>query len=205
MEAIVPSAVEWGVASSALSGQPRSGDHHVVVRFLDGLLIAVLDGVGHGEEAAAASRTASIILEKHAADPVIALVQRCHQALRETRGVVMSVASFNIRHGLMTWLGVGNVGGILLRGGPSFPRVEESLLLRAGVVGAQLPPLQAAVLPVSAGGTLIFTTDGVHNDFALALAHNQQPQKAAEDILERHSKTTDDALVLVARYLGNCR
>src|SRR5260370_22848601 len=145
------------------------------------------------------------MLEKHAGETVIALVQGRNQALGETGGVVMSGASVNILHGLMTWLGVGNVGGILLRGGPSFPRVEESLLLRAGVVGAQLPPLQAAVLPVNAGDTLIFTTDGVHNDFALALAHNQQPQKAAEDILERHSKTTDDALVLVARYLGNCR
>src|SRR5260370_4509763 len=117
MEAIVPSAVEWGVAASALSGQPHSGDHHVVIPFLDGLLITVLDGVGHGEEAAVASRTASIILEKHAADPVIALVQRCLQAPLETRGVVMSVASFNIRHGLMTWLRVGTVGRILLRCG----------------------------------------------------------------------------------------
>src|SRR5216684_4150748 len=205
MEAIVPSAVEWGVAASALSGQPHSGDHHVVIPFLDGLLIAVLDGVGHGEEAAVASRTASIILEKHALDPVIALVQRCHQHLRETRGVVMSMASFNIRHGLMTWLGVGNVYGVLLRGFPTFPQVEESLLLRAGVVGAQLPPLQAAVLPVSPGDTVVFATDGVESNFERALAHNQNPQKAAEDILARHGKTTDDALVLVARYLGNCR
>ena len=207
MEAIAraQAAIEWGTAGAALPGESRSGDHYVAVPFSSGMLLAVLDGIGHGKQAAAASRIASTILETHALDPVIALVQRCHQQLRETRGVVMSMASFNIRHGLMTWLGVGNVYGVLLRGFPTFPQVEESLLLRAGVVGAQLPPLQAAVLPVSPGDTVVFATDGVESNFERTLAHNQNPQKVAEDILARHGKTTDDALVLVARYLGNCR
>lgn len=173
--------------------------------FANGFLIAALDGLGHGEEAAAAATTASRILAKRAVDPVIALVRRCHLELRETRGVVMSLASFNISHGLMTWLGVGNVNGVLLRAGFGFASVEESLLLRAGVIGAQLPPLQATVLPVSIGDTVVFTTDGVQNNFERALAHQQDVQKAAEDILARHNKTTDDALVLVARYWGNSR
>jgi hypothetical protein len=33
------------------------------------------------------------------------------------------------------------------------------------------------------------------------LARNNPPQKAAEKILARHARATDDALVLVARYL----
>ena len=33
------------------------------------------------------------------------------------------------------------------------------------------------------------------------LARNHSPQKAAESILAQHGKATDDALVLVARYL----
>lgn len=205
MESLVQSEIEWGVAAAALPGESRSGDHYVATSFSNGFLIAVLDGIGHGEEAAAASRIASRILEKHAVDPVIALVRRCHQALRDTRGVVMSVASLNISHGLMTWLGVGNVYGVLLRGGRGFPVVEETLLLRAGVVGGQLPPLQAAVLPINAGDAVVFTTDGVRNDFERALAQQQNPRKAAEDILARYGKTTDDALVLVARYWGNGR
>jgi len=201
MEALASSILEWGVACRPLTGQSSSGDLQVVKSFTDGILVAALDGIGHGGEAAAAAMVARGILEAHAHEPVIALVERCHQRLRATRGVAMSIASFDVPHGLITWLGVGNVQGALLRRGVASVVSEESLLLRGGVVGGQLPSLQAAVLPVSSGDTLILTTDGVGVNFSRSLARNYPPQMAAERILEQHGKVTDDALVLVARYL----
>jgi negative regulator of sigma-B (phosphoserine phosphatase) len=201
METLVPSAIEWGVASRALPGQSTSGDLNVVKSFPDGVLVAALDGLGHGEEAATAAAVAAATLEGHAEEPVKTLVQRCHDALRRTRGVAMSVASFNVSCGLVTWLGVGNVEGVLLRRNFTRAVAEVPLLLRAGVVGFHLPSLDVEVVPVSAGDTLIFATDGIHSDFARGLARNNPPQKAAEKILARHARATDDALVLVARYL----
>ena len=195
------SAIEWGVASRALPGQPASGDLNVVKSFPDGVLIAALDGLGHGEEAAIAAAVAAATLQTYAAEPVTDLVQRCHEALRATRGVAMSIASFCVSRGLLTWLGVGNVEGVLLRRGFLRAKTEVPLLLRSGVVGFHLPSLDVEVLPISAGDTLIFATDGIHSDFARGLARNCPPQKAADKILARHGKTTDDALVLVVRYL----
>jgi negative regulator of sigma-B (phosphoserine phosphatase) len=179
METLAPSTIEWGVASRALPGQASSGDLNVVKSFPNGVLVAALDGIGHGEEAASAAAVARSILTAHADEPVIALIERCHAGLRATRGVAMSVASFNVSQGLITWLGVGNVQGVLLRRGQE----------------------HAAVLPVSIGDTLILATDGISSDFTRKLARNHSPQKAAESILARHGKATDDALVLVARYL----
>lgn len=204
METLAPSTIEWGVASRALQGEPSSGDLKVVKSFPNGVLVAALDGIGHGDEAESAAMVARAILEAHAEESVIALIRRCHEGLRATRGVAMSVASFNLSEALMTWLGVGNVQGVLLRRGLAGGPAEESLLLRAGVVGAQLPSLQAAVLPVSIGDTLILATDGISSDFIRKLARNHPPQKAAESILAQHGKATDDALVLVARYMRNC-
>jgi negative regulator of sigma-B (phosphoserine phosphatase) len=201
METLGLSILECGVATRALPGQPRSGDLQVVKSFPNGVLVAALDGIGHGEEAACAATAARAILEAHAQEPVIPLIERCHEGLRATRGVAMSVASFDRSQGLVTWLGVGNVQGMLLRRGVASAAAEESLLLRAGVVGVQLPSLRAAALPVSIGDTLIFATDGIHRDFARGLARNHRPQKAADGILARHGKTTDDALVLVVRFL----
>jgi negative regulator of sigma-B (phosphoserine phosphatase) len=201
METLASSVLECGVASRALPGQSSSGDLQVVKLFPSGVLIAALDGIGHGDEAAAAAMIARSILEAHAHEPVIPLIERCHEALRSTRGVAMSIASFDLPHGLITWLGVGNVQGVLLRRGVASAVAEESLLLRGGVVGAQLPSLQAAVLPVFTGDTLIFATDGIGVDFTRGLARNNPPEKAAESILAQYGKTTDDALVLVARYL----
>ncbi len=194
--------VDWGVAQAALGGNPRSGDCHLVMPFSGGVLVAAMDGIGHGGEACRAAETAVGILTAKAEDNIIALLKRCHEALRGTRGAVMSLASFNSAEGVMTWSGVGNVEGLLLRADHASPQ-RESLLLRAGVLGHQLPPLQAAMVPVAAGDTLIFTTDGIRGGFnSVAPFVRNPPQQVADQILARDSKGTDDSLVLVARYLG---
>ena len=144
METMTTRAIELGVAGSVLPGQTQSGDHHVVCSFPDGVLIAVLDGLGHGEEAAAAATKAVCVLEHGARMPIIPLVQRCHEQLKATRGVVVSIASLTISYGLMAWMGVGNVQGVLRRADTQTHKSQETLLLRAGVVGIHLPPLAAA-------------------------------------------------------------
>jgi len=115
----------------------------------------------------------------------------------------MSIASFDTSHGLVTWLGVGNVRGILRRNGlMSIPRREE-LLLRGGIIGGEIPPLQASVLPVSHGDTLYLATDGIGGEFEQDLLSPELPQRTAEVILSRYASGDDDALVLVARVMGN--
>ena len=151
---------EYGVARFVLPGDGESGDQHLVSCNQGGILIAAIDGIGHGAQAASAAKSAITVLRNGIGEPIISLVMTCHERLRATRGVVLSIASVDVRHGLMTWLGVGNVHGVLVRpdkkaGSP------ETLLLRGGVVGDHLPQLQAAVLPVARGDLLVFATDGV--------------------------------------------
>jgi phosphoserine phosphatase RsbX len=204
MEAMTEAVIDWGVAHAALAGQPKSGDCHVVKPFPNGALVAVLDGIGHGEEACAAAEAAVDLLAKNAQDNIISLLKRCHEVLRGTRGAVMSLASINGVEGAMTWSGVGNVEGLLVRSDHGTPQ-RESLLLRAGVLGHQLPALQAAVIPVQAGDTLIFTTDGIRGGFNYASRLKHSPEQIAKYILSEQSKGNDDALVLVARYVGASR
>lgn len=202
MEIINAPLVEYGVAKSILPGQRESGDRHLVCCAEDGILIAAIDGIGHGEEAANAAEAAISILKAHRDEPVISLVESCHEGLRSTRGVVVSLASIDPKHGMMTWLGVGNVQGVLMRAGVQKGSVQEVLLLRGGVVGSQLPALQAAVLPITKGDTLVFVTDGIRGEFMEDLSALESPQRAADKILKQHSRGNDDALVLVARLTG---
>ncbi len=202
METISAPLIEYGVATFVLPGQSESGDRHLVCCHETGILIAAIDGIGHGEEAGVAAKAAVSLLKTRADEQVISLVQKCHENLRMTRGVVLSLASINPLHGMMTWIGVGNVQGALMRTGASKGIVEQELLLRAGVVGSQLPPLQAAVLPIAEGDTLIFATDGVKSEFIKSLSSLEAPQRAADRILEQYCRGNDDALVLVARLTG---
>ena len=199
METIADPLLEYGVARFVLPGQSASGDLHIVRCNRDGALIAAIDGIGHGEEAANAARVAADVLQASVNEPIISAMETCHERLRSTRGVVLSMATIHTADGMMTWLGVGNVQGVLVRGGQRERRVREELLLRGGVVGSQLPPLQATVLPVACGDTLVFATDGVRGDFMEGFSVRENPQRAADRILAKHCTGNDDALVLVVR------
>src|SRR2546421_11870666 len=87
-----PRLIDGGVATGALRGQAESGDLHLVKPVGSGVLVAVVDGLGHGAEAASAAQAAVAALERHATESPVPLIERCHRALQGTRGVVMSVA-----------------------------------------------------------------------------------------------------------------
>ncbi len=199
----MPGWLDWAVAEEALSGQRESGDRYLVAPTAGGMLIAVIDGLGHGAEAAEAAKLAVMSLERFGEQPIISLVQSCHRSLAGTRGVVLSVAGIDVRQETMTWVGVGNVEGLLLRAhGTVHPRREE-LLVRGGVVGVRLPALTASIVPLMPGDTLVFVTDGIGGDFvAVRPSQGEAPQQFANRVLRQWRTGTDDALVLVARYLG---
>jgi negative regulator of sigma-B (phosphoserine phosphatase) len=194
--------VGWGVAVQPLPGETALGDNYLVKEFPNGVLIAVIDGLGHGSEAAAVAETAVSVLAGFASEPIASLVKRCHERLAGTRGVVMSLASINAIDNTMTWLGVGNVDGVLLRPDANASPVRESLLVRSGIVGYRLPPLRLSTISLVRGDVLIFATDGIRSGFVEWVRLTNSPQEIAESIIARYSKKTDDALVLVARYIA---
>jgi len=199
--------IDWGVASSALPGETQSGDLHLVKPLAGGVLLAVVDGLGHGAEAATAARRAVTTLDEHASESVLALLERCHWALKGSRGVVMSLAFADRRQNALTWAGVGNVECMLFHATAATPAnpTRASLVTRGGIVGSELPQIRAQVLPLAAGDVVIFATDGIREGFSDGLQFEAPPQQLAEHILSQHGKGTDDALVLVARYRGGTR
>ncbi|MBI2428633.1 MAG: SpoIIE family protein phosphatase [Ignavibacteriales bacterium] len=194
--------IQWGQASFTLPGEKKSGDLYVVKHFQDGVLVSVIDGLGHGGEAEIAARAAVSVLEKYPHESVMSLLRRTHEELRMTRGVVMSLASINTLEHTMTWLSVGNVEGILLRADRNAMPSREMILLRGGVVGYQLPQPYASVHPLSRGDTLVFATDGIQNSFYDDLSIHDSPQAIADKTCSRYCKGNDDALVLAVKYFG---
>ena len=201
METVTGRIIEWGIAGRPLAGQQESGDLQFVRVDSHEALVAVVDGLGHGEEAAAAARIAIATIAEHPGESPIALVQHCYEKLRYTRGVVMSLAALRTEDDTMTWIGVGNVEGLLLHwDGHAIP-IQEGLLLRPGVVGDRQPRLIASVIQIAAGDLLIFTTDGIRPGFTHKISPRDFPQQIADRILVEFGQETDDALVVVVRYL----
>lgn len=198
------SFVTYGAAMAALSGETTHGDRYVVKHHPGGILVTVIDGLGHGVEAARAADIAVGVVDSCPSGNLEEVLDRCHRELRESRGVVMTVVSLAPASRTITSIGVGNVQGMIVRAPGRDSRPERDfVLLRGGVVGHIMPPLRASVVPLMKNDTLILATDGVGIEFTTEERLYDEPQALAERILSRYALKTDDALVLVVRYTGS--
>jgi phosphoserine phosphatase RsbX len=248
------SIVEYGVDSVGMQGETESGDSHIVKEISTGVLISVIDGLGHGVEAAAASQAAVKTIESCAEESIINIARACDEELKKTRGAVMALASVNSYDHTLTWLSIGSVEGMLIRMNPKATPGYENIFMRPGVVGYHILPLFASVFTISRDDLLIFSTDGIRNDYSQKIASDLRyaqdvlhrlkksqiknlskgipheepavaahefaltnnidlsfvargkesyaPQNLASYICRNYAKGSDDALVLVAKYLG---
>jgi phosphoserine phosphatase RsbX len=194
--------VEWGVATRCRLGEATSGDLAVVHFLPEGALVAAIDGLGHGSEAARAARKAGRVVRERPSQDLVLLVERCHSALRDTRGAAISLAFVSHAEHTIAWLGVGNVEGRVLSGDPSPRRLKGSLALENGIPGHELPSVRATTIDVQPGDVLVLATDGIEAAFGDSLDTSGPTQAISDRILAAHWKATDDALVVAVRYLG---
>lgn len=190
------------VACEPRAGESASADLYLVRQTDRGALLAVMDGAGHGADAIEVAQRAAAVVSEHASEGVIALIRLCHERLLGTRGAVISLISVDGIESTITWVGVGNVVGVLLRPDVIGPKACASIPLQPGVVGYRLPPLQASVTPIMPGDLLILATDGIRRDFVHAFSLDDEPGSIAEYISSNFPRGDDSRLVLVARYLG---
>jgi negative regulator of sigma-B (phosphoserine phosphatase) len=192
--------LDWAVAALALPGETESGDLHYVRQEGDEVLLGVVDGLGHGPEAAHAARLAIEALGSYSGRDLDSCFARCHRALARTRGVVMSLASIDVADRRLSWAAIGNIDGVVLHADAGNRPGSESLLMLGGVVGHQLPKLRPTELALDPGDVLVLATDGIGSGFRAELNTVDDPKQLADRVLSRHGKESDDALVLVARF-----
>jgi serine/threonine protein phosphatase PrpC len=193
--------IEFGVAARPATGETLSGDDFIVELSDEATLVAVIDGLGHGPEAADATSRAVEYLREHAAQSLVTLVEGCHRALRKTRGVVLAVARLEEAGRALSWVGVGNIEARVFRSGRDWGQ-SDTLLMRGGVVGYQIPALRPRSLGLQRGDLLVMATDGIQSGYPSALKPTQTVQASADCILADYGNDSDDALVLVSRLNG---
>jgi negative regulator of sigma-B (phosphoserine phosphatase) len=193
-----PASLDRGEAGAPMEGEERSGDLAVFTPTAAGALACLIDGLGHGPEAADAAEICAATVREHAEADAKELLNACHAALTETRGVVMTAAWFDLDRSTLSWAGVGNVDARLVRSGPD-PR-EDVALVFGGVLGYRMPNVRPATMPLARGDLLVMITDGIDGAISPALAGGGAAQTLAERIFRMHARGTDDALTVVVRY-----
>ncbi len=163
-------ALEYGVDSVPMPGELESGDLYVVREFPTGIVVGVIDGLGHGAEAAVAARVAAATIQSNAGKPIEAIAGACDRELRNTRGAVLALIAVSFVDDSLEWLGIGNVEGGLARMDPAAAPGYEILVAQPGVVGYGLPHLSSVAMSIFRDDMLILATDGIRTDYAVRVA-----------------------------------
>ncbi len=196
--------IEWAARSRPRPGENVCGDRLVAVDVNGtGALIGVLDGLGHGAEAAEAAKRGVDVLQAGRAEPLDVLFRRCHRALSGTRGAAMTLAHIDFQSDTLSWVGVGNVTADLVAKHPAGVEVRSSARLAGGIVGYRIPEtLTPQEVPIRPGDLLVIASDGIVEDHLDDIDFSATSLAIADEILHRHAKDNDDALVLAARHRG---
>lgn len=187
-----------GVVSVAVRGQEESGDAWAVCVMKDRLIALLVDGLGHGPEAAIPATAAMALFNCEATKTPEMLAMLMHGALRATRGAALSMTVLDGKARTVRFCGVGNVEGRVVAAGTSRHFIPQN-----GIVGHNMPvAMQPSMLPWPVHGRLVMHSDGITarwnaDQYPGLLARH--PALLAGVLFRDFARPRDDATVLVLR------
>lgn len=187
---------EIGVVNLPKPGEDVCGDSWAF-HFRDGRSVAlVADGLGHGPDAATASRAAVVALHDQVQLSPAALLEYAHGALRPTRGAAVAVAEFS-QEGEIRYAGVGNIGGVIVTYDS-----ERHMVSHNGTLGAEMRKTQEFLYPFPKDALLIMYSDGISSHWSLKSYPGlitRRPSLIAGVLYRDFARGRDDVTVIVIR------
>jgi len=188
---------EIGAVVIPKRGEEACGDAWSWYADGDDRVVFVVDGLGHGTEAALAAHEAVRQFQRSRREPADAVIQAVHAALKPTRGGAIAVARVDAAAASISFAGLGNIAAVAVgRDGRTRRMVSHN-----GTAGHNARKIQAFDYPFAAG-LLVMHSDGIDTRWSLdrypglAQAH---PLLIAGVIYRDHARERDDATVVILR------
>jgi len=192
-----PDVLELGAVCLPKRGEEVSGDSWLLEASGDYRTILVIDGLGHGPNAAQAARAATDAFAAHVSATPTALMQICHGALGGTRGAAGAAARLEPAKRLGSFAGIGNIAC----------RVETSserrqLVSHSGTLGHMMRRVQEFDFAFPLGALLILHSDGLGTHWTSSNYPGLTSKHAgliAGVLYRDHERGRDDVTVVVLK------
>ncbi|HMF75113.1 MAG TPA: ATP-binding SpoIIE family protein phosphatase [Bryobacteraceae bacterium] len=195
--ALQTSALQIGAVQVPVRGERECGDSWGWRTAGDGMVVMIADGLGHGPDAAEASRTAVSALASAKDLAPAALLERAHRALQHTRGAAIAIAAIDQKANQVQFAGVGNISAVILQ-----PTATQHLVSHNGTAGHNVRKIQEFSYGWSPSAALVMHSDGITTHWRMntypGLARHH-PALLAATLLRDESRGRDDACVVVVR------
>jgi len=193
-----PSTVPtWGGVSVAKTGEEVCGDALSVSDAGNVRTLLVVDGLGHGPEAAEAAVEAVRLFHRYNGHTLTDLLDYIHGGLRSTRGAAVSIARFDPATKNINFAGIGNVAGVIITAGET-----KRMVSMAGTAGFNTRKIRAFDYPF-AQGLIVLHSDGLASSWTIDRYPNLatlHPSLIAAILYRDFTRVRDDATVLVAKW-----
>ena len=177
-------------------GETVAGDAAIVREVEDGLVVAMVDVLGHGVEAHdVAVRIVDFLQRSTVSDPA-ALMTGLHQHLRGSRGAAAGICHINRNEGVLRYVGHGNTRA------RRFLQQSSRLVSKDGLIGTAIRGHNVQTMAVEPGDVLLFYSDGVTDRFDLddyRHAISDTARSLARNVVEMFGKDYDDAACIAIR------
>lgn len=185
------------VAAHALPypGENECGDAISVQASTGRVAFCVVDGLGHGPEAAKAAQASIRVFEESSHLYPGEILQRCHQALGHTRGAAIAITILD--RGQLIHCGIGNISCYTV--GPAVS--QQHLLSHDGIVGYTARRFQEKTYVWDKNAQLVMHSDGILTRSSLvhfAGSARRNVRLSAAFLLRDCRRGRDDTSVVVA-------
>ena len=157
--------------------------------------VVVADGLGHGPDAAQASKAAVEVFSSNPLSAPRTLIGGVHARLRSTRGAAVTILQLDSDASEVRCSGAGNVIARLLSGS-----TDKTLLTQHGTAGIQIRTPDEATTAWPPFALLVVHSDGIESRWSadrLRPVLGLDPMIAAAILARTHSRGRDDATVVV--------
>jgi anti-sigma regulatory factor (Ser/Thr protein kinase) len=192
-----PGTLHVGSVCLPKPGEEACGDAWIVEQQPGRCLLMVVDGLGHGPQAAQAAHEAIRIFRARSNHGPAEVVTAAHDALRATRGAAVAVAEIDQTKLRVQFCGVGNIGGTLLTAGGSRNMVSHN-----GIVGYDARKIQEFTYPWTPETLLLMYSDGLGSHWSMEAYRGLQarhPSLIAGVLYRDFNRGRDDVTVVVAK------
>ena len=190
------SNLDIGVASFPIEGEFINGDSYVIKEYEGNkLIVSVIDGVGHGNNAHKSSSIVAELIRQNPTDSLKILLKKIHDRLsgnKELNSVEIALAKITEEN--IEIVLVGDARGSFISSNNISIRPND------GRLGEIIPEdLCITKIPRPEVFSLILFSDGISKDFSLDLSTISMisAQKIAESIFNSYATPHDDATICV--------
>lgn len=191
---------KWEIKAVILPkpGETECGDGFFSVITPDYIKLFLGDGLGHGKEAAKAVMLAGEVFSQCGEAEPEDIIQRIDAGVKTTRGLVGTVAVFNVKKKIWRICGVGNITTKI-----SSPASAKNYMANNGIIGLNVPKmLHAQEEPYETGQHLFLYSDGLKNrsdtvKYPAILRYDLSI--VAASLIKDYARYTDDMSAVVCK------